>query len=842
MRKIILHCGLSPGDITMLTAAVRDLHRCYPGQYLTDVRTSCAELWDNNPYITPLDDADPAVETIDCSYPLINQANQAPYHCLHGFIEFLNARLGLNLRPTRYHGDIHLSPAERAWYSQVRELVGREIPFWIIAAGGKFDVTIKWWAHARYQAVVDAFRGKIQFVQVGAAGHYHPKLDGVIDLRGQTDLRQLVRLTYHAQGVLCPVTALMHLAAAVEFKGRPQSVRPCVVIAGGREPAHWEQYPGHQFIHTIGALSCCQAAGCWRNRVEPLRDGDHRDRKANLCSNITQGLPRCMDLISPEEVVRKIAGYFEGGAVRYLTPAERTAASRGVAGTSKNPFDSLPLNIHTAGLACDRAAAAPPAPLPGMHGRGIVICAGGVRHFTNAWVCIQMLRRLGCRLPVEVWHLGPEEMDQEMSGILAGLGATVVDAAVVRSRHPMRMLNGWELKPYAIAHSAFAEVLLLDADNVPVRNPEFLFDFPGYKSTGAVFWPDFDRVPQNDQLAIWRSCGLRRPGEREFETGQVLLDKRRCWQALNLCLWFNANSDFYYRHLYGDKETFHLAFRKTGKSYHLISHPVQSLEGTMCQHDPAGRVLFQHRNRAKWDLMHNPRIKGFRFEQECLSHLEDLKTRWSGRRWQFQPKRVAPKSGGGFVVSAVMAGDAHDPGILRTVKNLSHTDWRNAAVHYCQGKPADGEVRWRSALQQGLDAGSDFLILLSGDLTFNRHLLHNLRRWLPFGRRPMLASIYNPGIREAAIDVHGHARLLPGDLELESQAVMISRDAARLILNRSRKIQLIMQPDFLKLQLKLKAPIHFHAPSLAQMIGMSRTQTGRLRTAFDFDPAWKAST
>ena len=38
----------------------------------------------------------------------------------------------------------------------------------------------------------------------------------VLDLRGKTDLRQLIRLVYHAQGVLCPVTLAMHLAAAVE--------------------------------------------------------------------------------------------------------------------------------------------------------------------------------------------------------------------------------------------------------------------------------------------------------------------------------------------------------------------------------------------------------------------------------------------------------------------------------------------------------------------------------------------------------------------------------------------------------------------------------------------------
>ncbi|HEY4416734.1 MAG TPA: glycosyltransferase family 9 protein [Verrucomicrobiae bacterium] len=851
VKKIILHCGLSPGDIVMLTAAVRDLHLCYPGRYLTGVRTSCAELWDNNPYVTPLDEADPTVETIDCAYPLINQSNRTPYHCLHGFIDFLNTRLGLNIRPTRYRGDIHLSPPERAWYSQVRELAGRDIPFWIIASGGKFDVTIKWWAHDRYQAVVDAFRGKIQFVQVGAAGHHHPKLDGVIDLRGKTNLRQLVRLTYHAQGILCPVTALMHLAAAVESKAGEPAIRPCVVVAGGREPAHWEQYPGHQFLHTIGALSCCQDKGCWRGRVEPLRDGDHRDQKPSLCANVVQGLPRCLDMISAEEVVQKIAGYFAGGVIRYLTPAERTAAMRGVVATAKNDFDALPLNIHTAGLACDRAAASPVPPLPAMQGRGIVICAGGIRLFTNAWVCIQRLRRLGCTLPIEVWHIGPAEMDAEMSGLLQGLGVSVVDAAKVRLQHPLRILNGWELKPYAMAHSAFAEVLLLDADNVPVLNPEFLFDSREYKSTGAIFWPDYDRVPQNNQLKIWRSCGLRRPNEKEFETGQILLDKRRCWHALNVCLWFNANSDFYYRHLHGDKETFHLAFRKVGKSYHLIPHPVKPLEKTMCQHDPAGRVLFQHRNRAKWDLVHNPRIKGFLFEQECLAHLADLKPRWSGKRGKFQSKKMpskAPpktplKGAGGFTISAIMAGDASNPEIRRTVKNLcQQTDWQNAPVHYCEVKTADGEIQWRNVFEQRLKAGSDFLLLLSGNLTFNRQLVDNLQRWRPFGRDPKLASIYNSGIHEVAIDSHSNARLLAGERQLESRAMVISRDFARLILDRSRRIQLIMRPDFLKLQLKLKTPVYFHAPSLTQTAGKLRLPNGHPQRAFDFDPIWKAKT
>src|SRR5437870_6692308 len=128
MKKLILRNSLAPGDIVMLTAAVRDLHRCYPGKFLTDVRTSCIEIWDNNPYLTLLSEEDPEVEVIECAYPLINKSNSAPFHCLHGFIAFLNERLGLAVMPTEFRGDIHLSAEEKGWYSQIHELAVADIP------------------------------------------------------------------------------------------------------------------------------------------------------------------------------------------------------------------------------------------------------------------------------------------------------------------------------------------------------------------------------------------------------------------------------------------------------------------------------------------------------------------------------------------------------------------------------------------------------------------------------------------------------------------------------------------------------------------------------------------
>ncbi|MGD0537382.1 MAG: glycosyltransferase family 9 protein [Verrucomicrobiota bacterium] len=327
-RKVILRNSLSPGDIVMLTAAVRDLHQCYPGRFVTDVRTPCPQLWENNPFITPLEDGDPEAEIVECHCPLIHQSNQAPYHYIHAFMEFLNERLSLHIRPTTFKGDIHISELEKSWWSQVQELTREDTPFWIVVAGGKFDFTAKWWALERFQAVVDHFRGRIVFVQVGENGHHHPGMKGVIDLRGKTDLRQLVRLVYHAQGVLCPVTALMHLAAAVEVKGGTPKNRPCVVVAGGREPSQWEAYPHHQFIHTNGALRCCDNGGCWKSRVLPLGDQDEKDRPENRCVDIVETLPRCMDMITAADVIRRIELYFQGGTTSYVTPSQWTAAEK----------------------------------------------------------------------------------------------------------------------------------------------------------------------------------------------------------------------------------------------------------------------------------------------------------------------------------------------------------------------------------------------------------------------------------------------------------------------------------------------------------------------------------
>jgi ADP-heptose:LPS heptosyltransferase len=627
----------APGDAVMLTALVRDLHRAYPGRFATDVRTPYPEIWHRNPHIVDLDEGDAATTVVDCRYPLVTSSHRSSFHFLQGFVDDLNLKLGLSIRLTRFAGDIHLDNADRAWPRCLAGRLDEGEPYWVVVSGGKYDYTAKWWDPRRFQEVVDHFRGRIRFVQVGSRADYHPLLANAIDLRGRTNLRELIRIVHHSSGVLTPVSLPMHLAAAVEPARNGPAERPCVVIAGGREPPQWETYPTHQFVHTVGALSCCARSGCWKARAYPLGDGDEKDAPERLCTNLVGTLPRCMDLITSREVVARIERYYEGGVLSYGHYDVVEFASR--AALASRADEPTPLTPETADREAARFLERAVAVAPACElGRGIVICGGGDTYFPCAWVCIRMLRRLGCTLPIELWYLGPLECDERMRRLLEPYGVTCVDgrrhrrlnATLDWSHLSGRGFGGFELKSYAVLNCGFGEVLSIDADNVPLVDPTFLFETPEYEESGAIFWPDYGRLDRN--RPIWEICKVPYRDEPEFESGQLVVDKQRHMAALQLAFFYNAHSDFYYRYIHGDKDTFHLAFRRLGHRFAMPAVPIHPLDYTMCQHDFDGRRIFQHRNLAKWRLREpNLRIHDFRYEQECLAFLAELAVHWDGR-------------------------------------------------------------------------------------------------------------------------------------------------------------------------------------------------------------------
>jgi len=257
-------------------------------------------------------------------------------------------------------------------------------------------------------------------------------------------------------------------------------------------------------------------------------------------------------------------------------------------------------------------------------GRGIVTCAGGIRYIPCVWVLIYELRRLGCSLPIEVWHF-KDEIPAFIMQHLAQSGVRFVEAEQMMTYHPHKHLHGWELKPYAITHSSFNDVLFIDADNCPVKNPEFLFDTPEYIESGSVFWPDLYSL--EPERLIWKACEVDYILEPEFETGQILLDKSRCLPALALSNHLNENSDYYYQLIHGDKETFHMAWRRLKTHFFLVPHPTELLDRKVfLQFWSDGSLLFQHRNFSKWKLPieENDHIEHFQNEDICLEHLSSL--------------------------------------------------------------------------------------------------------------------------------------------------------------------------------------------------------------------------
>lgn len=270
-----------------------------------------------------------------------------------------------------------------------------------------------------------------------------------------------------------------------------------------------------------------------------------------------------------------------------------------------------------------------------LKGRGIVIAGGGRRYFPSTYLSVRKIRHLGCKLPIQVWYLGSNEMDPHMMRVLADFGdVECIDAREVAKTIPARILCGWELKLYATAFSSFEEVLFLDADNAPVIDPTFIFDEPLYQEYGCIFWPDYDCWILDE--GVFRVFGIPPRRETAFESGQYLIHKGRCWQELMMSWWYAEYSDFTFGHVYGDKECFHLGWRKLGKDYGIIPHPPGWECGhTIVQFSPDRRILFLHRCQDKWRLDGaNRPCNHLPDEKLHFAMVKDLAKVWKGNLWE----------------------------------------------------------------------------------------------------------------------------------------------------------------------------------------------------------------
>ena len=91
--------------------------------------------------------------------------------------------------------------------------------------------------------------------------------------------------------------------------------------------------------------------------------------------------------------------------------------------------------------------------------------------------------------------------------------------------------------------------------------------------------------------------------EQDPEAATVLLvDRESSWKELSLALHYNAQADFTYQIIWGDKDTFPIAWKRLGRAYgRLCPYSEVIFEGIL-QKDQHHRNLFLHRCTGKFTL------------------------------------------------------------------------------------------------------------------------------------------------------------------------------------------------------------------------------------------------
>lgn len=238
-------------------------------------------------------------------------------------------------------------------------------------------------------------------------------------------------------------------------------------------------------------------------------------------------------------------------------------------------------------------------PPPPCHGQGVII-AGGGKYLSWSWVLVSWLRRLGCTLPVQVWHLGGDEMPAWAIPHFENQNAETVDVTDWLKVHPHRMLSryiaekkwtlaGWCLKMFALEHCPWEQVYFSDADSFPTENPESVMNSSEVKASGILAFSDVANHAKNSWGYVY--AGLK-PLKKEWELGQYIVNRRIGWMGLRWSNWMNEHADSWFGLGHGDKFTGELAFRVSGVPL-LVSEEC-SWEGWGILHKWKGRDFAMH--------------------------------------------------------------------------------------------------------------------------------------------------------------------------------------------------------------------------------------------------------
>jgi CDP-glycerol glycerophosphotransferase len=241
------------GDQLLLLYAARIRHETTGEKSL--LGTSAPELFADLPFCDLLEGLSPL--TADRMFAPLNRAGielfpvtyyqprkGADGQLFHGFPE----RHLLGEMCSRMGGSGLISLAPRFDLTEEEKHFGRFFKENQIAVMSRGKEKRKSWGVENMRALLAAFRGKYNFVQIGVPDD--PLLEGALDKRGALPLRLVAAVLHHSDLFIGGIGALMHLARGVKCRS--------VITYSLSEPFHVDSYPCNTNIVADNGCTLCQ--------------------------------------------------------------------------------------------------------------------------------------------------------------------------------------------------------------------------------------------------------------------------------------------------------------------------------------------------------------------------------------------------------------------------------------------------------------------------------------------------------------------------------------------------------------------------------------------------------
>jgi ADP-heptose:LPS heptosyltransferase len=290
-KKWILYHHRQAGDILVMTTLVRQIKNLLNNDVLINCNTPvCQEIWNNNPHIDTSILQQEADRFIKIDYKSVIDNPQWQLHHSYGFKIDFERQTGIILPEWDCRPVIELSEFELELAKDFKEKFGGN--FCIISTDTKKSCKVKTWPGQYWNEVIES-KDDILFVQVGEDSNNKAKLKkhkNLIDMTGQTGIRDLFALIYASKGVISYNSFCMHIAAAFNKKA--------VIIAGGREPIWYQQYSNQHIFNTSSMVECGNSgAGCLKTTEAQC---------GNNSTHSHQFLPYCQVIIKPENIIEML--------------------------------------------------------------------------------------------------------------------------------------------------------------------------------------------------------------------------------------------------------------------------------------------------------------------------------------------------------------------------------------------------------------------------------------------------------------------------------------------------------------------------------------------------------